>query len=488
VNDLKPTVAPLSSSARSLAQNVSESAKVKFSHTSVTHQSYQDMAHQYLVQQRKGLSVYDAKVEPTPKPAPGSSSSSSLQQLQASYEASEVPFKEDIFRDTTPEMKLKFKVADVKADKKDGPMYEDFSDSDESFADTACGKPSMSDSFDLSVSASDLPTGNEQPLTGGSGHLVGRTSAAEEHDWVQSTEDFIRKLQQPRVQPPVPVEKEPVRQVTIKSKKQQQSTRSVSTPRHENVVEPIQAASTLDYPKDHIKLMETIMPLEELKNIKKTIVIGSGVGSSKCNTADKSDVVDDTVRASRSSDRSDSRNDTGKHPSRIEKADLRTELNKIKDRNFANKNRESERSSDTKEKGCKSSETGLEAVDNSQCSPKRPASTSRESLQAGSPPTVDQRLVDRQKRIKALVKELEGLRLQQSALWRRKKREKDGHKDPILIENSKLQEEICNQIVKLKKACKEIAANPSKKSPKKTPSGSKVSEMDIHVFLQLTVI
>ena len=35
---------------------------------------------------------------------------------------------------------------------------------------------------------------------------------------------------------------------------------------------------------------------------------------------------------------------------------------------------------------------------------------------------------------------------------RRKKREKDAHKDPFLMENSKLQEEICNQIDKLRKA------------------------------------
>lgn len=50
------------------------------------------------------------------------------------------------------------------------------------------------------------------------------------------------------------------------------------------------------------------------------------------------------------------------------------------------------------------------------------------------------------KQIKSLEKEQERLRRQQNELMRKKQRQRDGHKDPVLLENEKLQEEIQKQI------------------------------------------
>uniref|UniRef100_UPI00398F52CB zinc finger protein 318 isoform X1 n=2 Tax=Pristiophorus japonicus TaxID=55135 RepID=UPI00398F52CB len=52
----------------------------------------------------------------------------------------------------------------------------------------------------------------------------------------------------------------------------------------------------------------------------------------------------------------------------------------------------------------------------------------------------------RQKRVEYLGNELQKLRKQQGELLRKKRREKDGHKDPLLIENGKLQEDIMRQM------------------------------------------
>ncbi|XP_067884309.1 zinc finger protein 318 [Heterodontus francisci] len=52
----------------------------------------------------------------------------------------------------------------------------------------------------------------------------------------------------------------------------------------------------------------------------------------------------------------------------------------------------------------------------------------------------------RQKRLEYLGNELQKLRKQQGELLRKKRREKDGHKDPLLVENGKLQEDIVRQM------------------------------------------
>ncbi|XP_034537282.1 zinc finger protein 318 isoform X2 [Notolabrus celidotus] len=57
----------------------------------------------------------------------------------------------------------------------------------------------------------------------------------------------------------------------------------------------------------------------------------------------------------------------------------------------------------------------------------------------------------RMKKKEYLMKELERLRKQQGELLRKKRREKDGHKDPLLQEISRLQEEVMSQISNLRK-------------------------------------
>uniref|UniRef100_A0A7N6B5H2 U1-type domain-containing protein n=1 Tax=Anabas testudineus TaxID=64144 RepID=A0A7N6B5H2_ANATE len=57
----------------------------------------------------------------------------------------------------------------------------------------------------------------------------------------------------------------------------------------------------------------------------------------------------------------------------------------------------------------------------------------------------------RMKKKEYLMKELERLRKQQGELLRKKRREKDGHKDPLLQEISHLQEEVMSQISNLRK-------------------------------------
>jgi len=58
----------------------------------------------------------------------------------------------------------------------------------------------------------------------------------------------------------------------------------------------------------------------------------------------------------------------------------------------------------------------------------------------------------RRTRLKALEKELDTLRRQQNELMRKKQRQRDGHKDPLLVENSLLQDEIAQQISALRHA------------------------------------
>ncbi|XP_041105935.1 zinc finger protein 318-like [Polyodon spathula] len=57
----------------------------------------------------------------------------------------------------------------------------------------------------------------------------------------------------------------------------------------------------------------------------------------------------------------------------------------------------------------------------------------------------------RLKRKDHLMKELERLRKQQGELLRKKRREKDGHKDPLLVEVNRLQEEVMQQISVIRK-------------------------------------
>ena len=58
---------------------------------------------------------------------------------------------------------------------------------------------------------------------------------------------------------------------------------------------------------------------------------------------------------------------------------------------------------------------------------------------------------ERQKRLVLLERELDKLRRQQGEMMRKKQKQRDGHKDPLLVENSKLQDEISKQISALRK-------------------------------------
>ncbi|KAK6183201.1 hypothetical protein SNE40_010728 [Patella caerulea] len=75
------------------------------------------------------------------------------------------------------------------------------------------------------------------------------------------------------------------------------------------------------------------------------------------------------------------------------------------------------------------------------------------------PPHIKARLKqdheERQKKLEILEKEMDKLRKQQNEIMRKRQRQKDGHKDPLLTANSKLQEEIAEQIKALRKASQE---------------------------------
>ncbi|XP_046571301.1 zinc finger protein 318-like isoform X2 [Haliotis rubra] len=64
---------------------------------------------------------------------------------------------------------------------------------------------------------------------------------------------------------------------------------------------------------------------------------------------------------------------------------------------------------------------------------------------------------DRKKKLQVLEKELGKLKKHQNEIMRRRQRQRDGHKDPLLVQNSKLQEEITIQIRHLRKASEKSA-------------------------------
>ncbi len=65
---------------------------------------------------------------------------------------------------------------------------------------------------------------------------------------------------------------------------------------------------------------------------------------------------------------------------------------------------------------------------------------------------LEQEKEERKKRLAILETELGKLRKQQGEMMRKKQKQKDGHKDPLLVENSKLQDEITKQITVLRKS------------------------------------
>ena len=62
---------------------------------------------------------------------------------------------------------------------------------------------------------------------------------------------------------------------------------------------------------------------------------------------------------------------------------------------------------------------------------------------------------ERKKKLEGLEREMERLRKQQNEMMRKRRRQRDGHKDPVLAQNSKLQDEIAEQIKILRRAAEE---------------------------------
>ena len=79
------------------------------------------------------------------------------------------------------------------------------------------------------------------------------------------------------------------------------------------------------------------------------------------------------------------------------------------------------------------------------------------------------RLLEKKKKLLTLERELTALRQQHNELLRKRRRQKDGHKDPLLAENSKLQDEIVAQI-KLLREGKELPSADFASSGKPKPA------------------
>ena len=332
----------------------------------------------------------------------------SLNLLQHSYD--EKPFAaEDIFKESPAvDFKLKFKASDANAGQKSGTLYENFSDSDDDF--TATAKEPKIENISNQNAPNMSTFGNE-----GMWQQTATNKTADDIDWELSTEEFIRKLQQPR---------EAQRTVTVVPK----SEPAVLNERVDSDAVEIQS--------DNLKLAKSFVPLEELKTIRKTIIVSgspvkteSGVG--------KSDSSSKGMKNTHSAD-STSREKTPKFHQRSESLSKSTEKAGI-DNSHRRK-----RGSDADERDS------------------MPTSDSKVTKTDSKSPSASK---ERQKRMDALEKELEKLRRQQSILMRRRKREKDAHKDPILMENSKLQEEICVQLEKLRAAREQSPDNSRSQTP-----------------------
>jgi len=367
---------------------------------------YEERANKYRAEQMRQYGTYEPLSEEPPHAAVDSSADkSSLKLLQRSY--NDKPVAEDMFTDmfkeTPPvDFKLKFKGPETDAGKKSSTLYEDFSDSDDDFTATAKTNADAENKSNIGLVSQNVPFGRE-----GIPQQVTPSKTADDLDWELSTEVFIRKLQQPReeLQPQlartvtvVPKSEPPARNVTLST---------VQSERDDD--------DALDVTGDNFKLAKSVVPLEELKTIRKTIIVSESPVRSESG-AGKLDSASKNVK-----------NFTNRE--KTPKSQQREEgVSKSKDRDSVDSGHKKKRASDAEERDPGSKAQKLDAK-------------------------------EKQKRIEALQKELENLRRQQNILMRRRKREKDVHKDPFLMENSKLQEEICTQINKLRAASMQAQEN-----------------------------
>ena len=318
------------------------------------------------------------------------------------------PFAEDMFKQSPVDFKLKFKASDSNADKKSGTLYEDFSDSDDDFSVTAKTDASIVNKPATGIAAQSVHS------TSAFGHegmpqQVTANKTADDLDWEFSTEAFIRKLQQPRSQQ---------RTVTVVPK---------SEPAGRSAAMPAVQGGHVESPNDNVKMTQSFVPLEELKTIKKTIIVSESSAKTESG-AGKSESSSSTKNKDSSEKTFKQRNEgSSKY---MEKASTDSSHKK---------NRRSEPDDDD---------------DGDDDTPTNSSKVAKPDTNSGGTTSKE-----RQKRIDSLLKELENLKRQQNILMRRKKREKDAHRDPFLMENSKLQEEICNQIDKLRKASQQTVVN-----------------------------
>jgi len=371
------------------------------SHANRVPSLYEEKANRYRAEQMRQYKQDNEEPLHSHGTVDSSADKSSPRTLLHNYD--DKPFAEDMFKESPPvDLKLKFKASEANAGQKSGTLYEDFSDSDDDFTATAKMDASVENRSKPVLASQSMPSaagfGNEgmpQPVT--------TNKTADDLDWELSTEQFIRKLQQPRP---------PQRTVTVVPKSET-TGRSVALQgeRADDDMSEIQG--------ENFKLAKSFVPLEELKTIRKTIIVSESpvkVDSGK----GKSDSASSAKNVKNSSSNPEK---TPRSPKSAEKASI-------------DNGRKKKRGSEPDENDTPTSGSKVRKLDTSSLGSK-----------------------ERQKKIDALLRELENLKRQQNILMRRKKREKDAHKDPFLMENNKLQEEICSQIDKLRRASLQAVEN-----------------------------
>jgi len=369
--------------------------------------SYEERASRYRAEQMRQYGIHkpDNREDLHWHDAVDSSAEkSSLHMLQKSYD--DKPFAEDMIRDSSVDLKLKYKASDRNVGQKSDTLYEDFSDSDDDFAATATMNVNKSNP-ELSPQSIPLNKPSVQ-------QQVSANKTADDLDWEQSTEEFIRKLQQPREQQ---------RTVTVVPK-------SESMGHHLPALSERLDSDTPPTQSDNFKLSKSFVPLEELRTIKKTIIVSESPVKSE-SSAGKSDTLSSGKSAKNSYTTSSGRDKTPKSQQRTDSSLRSAEKANIDSGH--KKKRESDIFDDRDD---------------------MPTTGSKVAKLDTNSPTANK---EKQRKIEALLRELENLKRQQNILMRRKKRDKDPHKDTFLMQNSKLQEEICNQIDKLRKASQQAA-------------------------------
>jgi len=371
--------------------------------------TYEVQASRYLAEQRRqyGMQEMDNKDSLHSHVVVGSSDSKSLHHALP-HGSDDTPFSEDMFKQSPPgDFKLKFKSSEANAGQKPGALYEDFSDSDDDFAATARTDANASKTNAAVVSQTFPGTLAFGPGNEGVMPKVNVSKTADDLDWEMSTEQFIRKLQQPRSQQQ--------RTVSVGPKSESAAARITNLPPPQS--ERVDGGAS-ENQGDSVRMSKSFVPLDELKTIRKTIFVSETPSKTEL-SAGKSD------------------------PSRNVKNIYAGSSNREKSPKLQQRNEDKANSSSYKKKRGSDHDEKDEK-------PSKVTKLDKDSASAGR---------ERQKKIDALVKELENLKRQQNILMRRKKRESDGHKDPFLVENSKLQEEICNQIAKLRKASQQAEDN-----------------------------